>query len=106
MAGGVLGAAGFLQPWQGERQALSKDGVQDGEEGSGALPTSHSPSRQGSQCGEIRGCLGAGESSPCPGSGSCCVLPRGEKEEATVQQRLRKNLGLCLGVAEGPWGGA
>lgn len=38
MAGGVLGAAGFLQPCQGERQALREDGVQDGEEGSGALP--------------------------------------------------------------------
>lgn len=49
-AGGVLGAAGFLQPCQGEPQALSADGVQDGEEGSGASqgsPASLSPGRQG-----------------------------------------------------------
>lgn len=84
MAGGVLGAAGFLQPCQGEQQALSGKGRRLGRRTRG-LPSALLPApaqkdrqsqRREREIRAIRGHRGAGESSPTRGSGLRCFPGR------------------------------
>lgn len=103
MAGGVLGVAGFLQPCQGEQQALSGMGSRMGKR-TRVLPSALLPWRRGRVGGEGSEAT-EGQEKAAPSGQWALLLPRDEEEEAPDQGRLRENPGLCRGVAKGPWGG-
>lgn len=95
--------AGSLQPCQGEPQALSRHGVQDGEEGQGASwrsPTSLSPETHGRVRVETSERQERAARTRAVGSAASQRLRRRSRS-----RRLRRNLGLCSGVAKGQWGG-
>lgn len=108
MAGGMWGAAGFLPPSQGEQQALSDDGCRMGRTAL-VLPSALLPASAQEDMAEsvwsVQGPPRGRRKQPLSRQWAL-LFPRDEEEEATVQQKLRKNRGLCLGVAEGQWGGA
>lgn len=107
MAGGVLGAAGFLQPCQGEQQALSGIGCRMGRR-TRVLPRALLPASVQKDTGRVGGERSEateGQEKAASSRQWALLLPRDEEEEAAVQERLRKNSGLCWGVAKGPWGG-
>lgn len=107
MAGGVLGAAGFLQPCQGEQQALSGMGCRMGRRTrvlpSALLPASAQEDVAESVERDQRPPRGRGKQ-PQPGSGLCCFpeMRRREPRSRRGSGRTRDPAGvLQRGHGEG-----